>query len=667
MSYRDDWLKRVAVRALWPISFAAGALLVVTSLIGAQAQGFNVTTHHYNNQRTGWNSQETVLTPQNVGSPQFRLQLSVPLDAQVDAQPLVVAGQGGHDRVYVVTENNSIYEFDAQTGAALATQNLGTPVPLSQIPGQCNNNSNIVGINSTPVIDPASGTMYVIAWTMDAAGPTYRIHALDINTLADKVAPVVVDGANTLVGGSSISFNPTAVRSRAALLLSNGSVYAAFATFCDFSPNLSRGWVFGWNAATLAPMQSTILINHLTSTPNNWLISNIWMSGGGLATDGAGNLFFTTANADPSGTTYDPQLNLAESVLKVAPDLSSVLDYFTPANESDLDIEDLDLGSGGVTILAGLNPASGPPFAPALLAGGKDGNLYMLNLGGLGGFNPGSAAGPIGVFPIGPCWCQPSAYLNAAGQWHVVTSGGSTVMVWGTVPNTSGTAAWTLQQFPSLTQNIPPSGQDPGFFTTVSSNAFASPIIWAVGRPVDASGTVTLYAFNANDDGTARPPLQSVAAGTWPNLNANANIVPVVANGRVYVASYQQLAIFGVSSGAPVAPALVAQVAPQPPTPPAAVPQTSAKVTSLTDALPPAEHEITGVAEDIDGAHFSLKTRSGKLVQVDGTAATKAHLRAVLITGEALLVRGSYNGAGTLVARSVMRAKNSSAFWRPDS
>jgi len=171
------------------------ALLFAGALTSASQTA--VTTYHNDNYRTGWNSTETVLTPANVGSSSFGLLFKVKLDDQVDAQPLVVPGvnitagkfPGTHDVVYVVTENDTVYAIDANTSTVLLTQSLGKPV---QMPLGCNNNGPNVGINSTPVIDPSSNTLYVIAYTQDNTGPTYLVHALDLGSLTDKVTPEIV-------------------------------------------------------------------------------------------------------------------------------------------------------------------------------------------------------------------------------------------------------------------------------------------------------------------------------------------------------------------------------------------------------------------------------------------------------------------------------------------
>src|SRR5262249_43381441 len=152
-----------------------------------------ITTYHYDNARTGWNKVETILTPANVGN--LRLLTTVALDGQVDAQPLLVSGVtiggGRHDVLYVATENDTIYAISAATGAILLQQHLGRPVPQSALPGRCNNNSAVVGINSTPVIDRASNTLHVMVYSYEHNTPVYRLHALKLGTLHDKVTPAV--------------------------------------------------------------------------------------------------------------------------------------------------------------------------------------------------------------------------------------------------------------------------------------------------------------------------------------------------------------------------------------------------------------------------------------------------------------------------------------------
>jgi len=190
----------------------------------------SIPTYHYDSLRTGWNSKETTLTPQTVSG--LHLLTSVSVDEQVDAQPLLAPGLtiggGTHDVLYVATENDTIYALDAATGAILLTRSLGQPVPRSVLPGQCNNNSAVVGINSTPVIDAASSTLYVMAYTYESGTPIYRLHALDLTTLTDKVASAVVSASARLANGGTYTFNAAVSRQRPALLAANGNIYAGF-------------------------------------------------------------------------------------------------------------------------------------------------------------------------------------------------------------------------------------------------------------------------------------------------------------------------------------------------------------------------------------------------------------------------------------------------------
>ncbi len=525
---------------------AAFALFVLSSvsLVAGQA----ITTYHVDNNRTGWNSHETVLTPANVGSPSFAMLHGVTLNDQVDAQPLfvpsvnVTAGshKGVHDIVYVATEGNTVYAIDAKTGTVLLNPNFGTPVAR---PLGCGNNGPNVGINSTPVIDLSSNTLYVMIYTRDATGPAYRLHALDLGSLTDKVTPQLVVASHTLLDGSTFNFNATYQRQRPALLLSNGTVYAAFGSFCDFSPSLSRGWLLGWSTGSLTPLPANQVLDTLATSPNNYFLSAIWMSGYGPSTDDNGNILFITGNSDPSGTTYDGVSNIQESVVKVSPNLSTVLDLFTPKNQSVLDQTDKDFGSGGVLVLPD-QPGSTPHIA---VAAGKDGNLFMMNEDSLGGYSP-TANHNLATYSVGACWCGQSYFVDPAdGIGRVVTSGGRSVLVY-KIQTTSAPALTKISQSPVLTATV----QDPGFFTSISSNGTTNPIIWALSRPTSGTGNpIYLYAFNPESvtNGTMKQ-LVRIRAGLWPNIGGNANLVPLVAKGQVFVASKGQLRIFGIKAAA---------------------------------------------------------------------------------------------------------------------
>jgi hypothetical protein len=268
----------------------------------AVAQNLVVATYHYDNQRTGWNPNETILTPAKVGSTSFGVLAEVVLDDQVDAQPLVVPNQqitagptpGAYQVVYVATEANTIYAISASNGAVLLSRNLGSPVPT---PLGCNANGPNVGINSTPVIDVAAQTLYVVAYTLMSGIPTYQVFALKLNDLTNKLAPITVAASHTLSDGTTYNFNATYERQRPALIESSGIVYAGFGSFCDFAPDQSRGWLLGWQASTLAPLAANRLTDTLAT--GNFFLSAIWMSGYGIAASNKGNLFFSTGNSGP--------------------------------------------------------------------------------------------------------------------------------------------------------------------------------------------------------------------------------------------------------------------------------------------------------------------------------------------------------------------------------
>lgn len=606
-----------------------------------------VTTHHYNNMRTGWNNQESVLTYENVNSSSFGLLNTVTLDDQVDTQPLLVPNEttttgvapGKHDVVYVATESNTVYAIDASSGTVLFQQNLGSPVPT---PLGCTNNGPNVGINGTPVIDLHANAMYVTAYTILGSGiPAYFIHELSLSNLTDIVTPVLVAASHTLSNGSTFTFNATYQRQRAGLLEANGNIYAGFGSFCDLSASMSRGWVLGWQAGSLTPLPANRMNDTLYTSPNSFFLSSVWMSGNGVAADPQGNIYFTTGNSDPSGTTYNSGTNLSESVAKVSSGLTTLLSFFTPSDVDELDEYDEDTGSGGVLLLPPNTRASRLPLAAAA---GKAGTLFLLNRNNLGGYTPSGPNNDLGEESIGGCWCGLS-YFDAASDSipRIVASGGNNVTVWQVTNPPSLVAAGTSPAVPGA--------QDPGFFTSVSSNG-SNPgaIIWAVARPQTVPGTVTLFAFTSQppSSGSTLETLYQGAAGTWESADGNANLVPVVANGKVYVASYEQLDIFGLLA----------------PNTKAATPK--APLVKAPRAAIGAPHEVTGTLLAISGAQLTLRTRSGKLVRVDDSNAVRRERSAVLVVGEPFTAGGTYDAGGVLHATVIVRAKPSPAMWPPD-
>jgi len=531
-------------RANRVMSRAVALLVLVFAGLSVGALGqVAITTYHYDNYRTGWNYQESVLTPANVKPGSFGLLKTVALDDQVDAQPLVVPGvvitagkyRGTHDVVYVATENNTIYAIDIHTRTVLLKVNFGQPIGY---PLGCGNNGPNVGINSTPVIDPGSNTLYVMVYTRNTkAQPIYLLHALDLGSLTDKVTPQLVSASHTLTDGSTFTFNAKYQRQRPGLLFANGSIYAGFGSFCDLSANLSRGWLLGWTAATLAPFPSNELFDQQATSPDSFFLSSIWMSGYGPAADDDGNILFVTGNSDYSGTTYDGITNIQESVVKVSSTLTEVVDLFTPSNQAALDQSDADFGSGGALVLPH-QPGAIPHIA---VAAGKDGNMYVMNEDNLGGYNP-NQNNVLGTYSVGGCWCGQSYFVNSDGVARVVSSGGSVAGIWKV--QTSPQLALSLESVSPSLGGV----QDPGFFTTISSNGTASPIVWALSRPINSSpAAIRLSAYDPNSlkAGTMKQLFRAIA-GVWPNLGGNSNLVPVVADGHVFVASNGQLKVFGL-------------------------------------------------------------------------------------------------------------------------
>jgi hypothetical protein len=616
------------------------AALCLLALAPFSAWAQPVKTYHNDTLRTGWNDAEKTLTVASVSGGTFGLQATTTLDSQVDAQPLVIphqaiTGQGVHTVVYVVTGGDTLYAIDGITGAILLSRNFGTPIPRSALPGGCSNNGPLVGITSTPVIDTGTGTIYLIADTYENNAAVFRVHAVSLSTLQDTITPVVITASATLSDGTTYTFNANVSRQRAALLLSGGRLYAGFASYCDQAANISRGWLLGWHSATLAPLAHNQLQDAVPTYDSSFFLNAIWMSGYGPATVSANNsIYFVTSNSDQN--TYGSS-NIDESVLKVSPDLSITKSFYTDPNRAYLDAHDEDLGSGGA-MLAPVQPGDNPRL---LFAAGKAGTMYMLNRSG----DVGLAL--LASYTIGRCWCGPSYFTGSDGVGRVVTSGGASVIVWKLNTSTTAPASLTQQSATAIT-----TGQDNGFFTSISSNGTTagSAVIWAIGRPTSAPGTMPLYAI----DPTTGKIIYTAAAGNWNYGNANANIVPTISGGHVYVATYQELAIFGLGT-------------------PASRPSPNTFAALARNQSPPpgfelltGQHAIWGIIQNVTQDELVLKTRAGQLVHVDLTQALQAGNVAAPVPGEAAIVLGTYAAGGILVATNLEHAKQQPSLWPQD-
>jgi hypothetical protein len=508
-------------------------------------------THHNDTMRTGQNLNETVLTPTNVNSATFGKLLSYPLDGISFASPLYVAsvnipGTGFHNLVFVATEHDSVYAFDAD---GLTNQPLWhvsfinpgagvTPVPSPETDEPLDI-PNEVGITGTPVIDPTNGTLYVVAKTKEVVSgvTTYaqRLHALDIKTGAEKFGgPVViqpsVSGTGTGSTNGTIHFDPLLQNQRAALLLQSGVVYIGWATHGN--PPVYHGWVVGYNATNL--QQVTVF-----NTTRNARAGGVWQGGGGMATDASGNIYFVTGNG-----TFDVNtggVDYGDSVLKISPS-GTVVDYFTPHEEASLDTKDIDLGSGGLVLL----PDQGGAHPHLLVTAGKSGTIYLLDRDNLGHFNSSNDnqivqelthALPGGNLDIGnrinPAYFNGYVYFCA---------------------DADNLKAYRMNNGLLSTSPVYQSSDVylyPGGPLAVSANGNNNGILWTVQRfGLDATGVGAIAPGVLR--AYALPNLSNVLydsnqAGSRDAFDFAAKFsVPLVVNGKVFVASMTQLTVFGL-------------------------------------------------------------------------------------------------------------------------
>lgn len=279
---------------------------------------------------------------------------------------------------------------------------------------------------------------------------------------------------------------------------------------------------------------------------------------------------------------------------------------------------------------------------PLAAAAGKTGTMFLLNQNNLGGYVAGGPNNDLAEVSVGGCWCGPSYFAVNGKKQRIVGSGGSTLTLWNVKDKSK--IRLTLAGSKGL-----PSGQDGGFLTSVSSNARGhNPIIWALARPQYVPGPLTLVALAANESHGTSPltTLYQAPAGYWIEDNANANLLPAVANGKVYVASYQQLEIFGLGGSAAVTRSHARRVA------------------NVGPIKTP--NEVTGTLLTVNGARLTLRTRDGRLVTVDAAAALKNERTGDLVVGKPFNVRGTYDAAGVMHAAAIVRAKPSTSSWPPD-
>jgi len=496
------------------------------------SQPTDITTYKYDTNRSGQNLSESVLTTSNVKASTFGLVRFLATDGAVDAQPLYLSQlelQGAaHRVVFVATENDSVYAFDADSGAVLWHVSL---LDSGETPSDaigCHQITPQIGITSTPVIDRSAGAhgiLYAVAMSKRAGSYFQRLHALDVTTGAEIAGSPATIAPTFPKAGGSVPFDPQQYAERAALLLSRGTIYTSFTSHCDVRPY--SGWVIAFNENTLA---QTAVFN---AAPNSGGAGPaIWMAGGGPAADASGNVYLLTANGAFETTLtaagFPAQSDYGNSFLKLDGATLQVVDYFTTYNAVAESQADMDLGSGGIMLLPDLTDA-GNVTRHLAVGAGKDGNLYVVNRDSMGKFNPAgnNIWQELGGALHGGIWSTP-AYFN-----HTVYYG----------PSGGSVTAFAISDA-KLTQVSATTKRFiyPGSAISVSANGTGNAIVWAH----ENSTPGVLHAYDAND--LTNELYNSTQASNLRDQFGPGNkfITPVVADGRVLVGTQTGVAVFGL-------------------------------------------------------------------------------------------------------------------------
>src|SRR5665213_559205 len=499
----------------------------------------DVLTYHNDAMRTGQNLTETFLTPANVTSATFGKLWTLAADDPVDATPLVATqvtiGGSAHNVVYVASEHDTVYAYDADTGSLLAHVSL---LGAGETPSDTHSCSQVqpeIGVTATPVIDRSigpNGTLFIVAMSENSSGSYFqRLHALDLATLADRITPVVIQATAPGSGANSVSgvltFNAARYKERGALLAANGQIYTVWASHCDNDPY--NGWIIAYNETTLA---QTAVLNY---TPNGTR-GAIW-NVAGLAADSAGALYGLAGNGtfDTALTAsgFPAQSDFGNAVLKVAAGASSlsVADYFAAPNTVAESTGDVDLGSGSPMLLPDQTDAGGNT-RHLLIGAGKDGNVLLLNRDSLGKFNATSLAYQTLSGELSGGLFSAFAYFN--GSVYVADVGGTLKAF--TLSHAQLSATPTSQSTATFAR--------PGSSPAVSANGTSDGIVWAV---VSAMGApAELHAYNPANLQVEYYNSTQAAASRDAFGNGEKFITPVIANGKVFIGTPTGVAVFGL-------------------------------------------------------------------------------------------------------------------------
>src|SRR5580704_16637381 len=499
----------------------------------------DVTTYHYDNLRTGQNTHETTLTHSNVNSSTFGLLGAFPVDGHVDAQPLylsgvAIAGQGTKNVLYVVTEHDSVYAFDADSVTSTSATTFWHSSVLaagetSSDDRGCGQVTPEIGITSTPVIDRTRNAIYLVAVSKTSGGSyVHRFHALNLTTGAELFGgPTTItatypgSGANSSNG--SVVFDPSQYNERPGLLEVGGTIFTTWGSHCDGGPYTS--WVMAYSADTL---HQTGVINMVP----NGNEGGIWMAGAAPGADASGNIYFIIGNGD-FGTTLDSNgfpanKNCGNCFAKISSTLPLALsDYFTPLNTVAESNADTDFGSGGPLLLPDITDANGVTRHLAVGAG-KDQIIYVVDRDNMGKFNSSNdnIYQQISGALSGGVWSKPS-YFNGVVYYGAV---GDSIKAF---PISAGKLATTASSKSSHTFGYP------GATPAISANGASDGIVWVV----ENSNNGVLHAYDATNLATE---LYNSTQGSNGQFSANKFITPMITNGRVYIGTQSSVVVFGL-------------------------------------------------------------------------------------------------------------------------
>ncbi len=534
-------------RLTYGLFMRCGIAVASVTLLPAQPA---VLTWHNDNARTGQNLQETILTPKTVNATVFGRLATIGVDGKVDAQPLYVPSltipaQGVHNVLYIATEHDSVYAFDADTFSQLLHVSLAGAGETPSDDRGCSQVTPEIGVTATPAIDLQAGphgTMYVIAMSKTAGGAYHqRLHALDLTTLGEEFSGPVEIEATFPGAGIENTFIPAQHVERPGLLILDGAVYTSWGSHCDAEPY--AGWVLSYDEMTLAQTGA------LNLEPNGQE-GGIWAAGAGPAADASGNIYLLTGNG-----TFDTALDssnfpaggdFGNAFVKIATSgPPSVTDYFTMTNTVAESAGDVDLGSGGLLLLPPLSNAQGQPVLLAVGAG-KDGNIYIVSQNGMGKFDPAmdSIYQLIADTLPGGAWSTP-AWFNGTLYYAGVGDNLKAFKFAG------GSFSLASQSSNTFTY--------PGATPSISANGTLNGIVWTA----DNQNPAILHAYDATDVSVELYNSNQATSQRDQFGAGNKFIVPTVANGKVYVGTTNGVGVFGLSgtSGAAAVPSGVVNAA----------------------------------------------------------------------------------------------------------